>query len=378
MRILLVCDDYPPSGFGGGGLTALSIVKGFKENGYSVEVVCTRPQNGSVITQDGVHRILIPKHVWSGEETAGGSYLTKDVASLKGILQSFRPTLIFFMHLWGLLTETIRWSNGLPLPKVYRLGDEWPRLHYFKRCPNAAAMQADGVIANNMDLLRRSYSWFTTSGLRRCIRNGVDLQIFTYQMPRLLREAEDRPKRILVTARMVPHKGIHIAVEALRELLRVDPIGWSLTLAGPWPKADYEKCVRRQAEGLPVCIVGPLSHHELARALHDHDIYLFTSPARDRERTIEGCPSALLEAWACGIPVVARQTTGQKELLREGSNCLSTHSDDPSDYAQRVRALSQSTGLIHRLSSESVSTIKKHHDRRHMIANIVGFVREIA
>jgi len=378
MRVLLVCDDYPPAGFGGGIVMALSIFNGLKAMGYPVQVVCTSPRNGAGRKQEGVYPVLTPKHVWMGEEPAGitEGYLTKDMATLNGILRSFRPTVIFFMHLWGLLTETIQWIDDLPLPKVYRLGDEWPRLHYFKRRPNAAPLTANGVIANNLDLLQRSDIWFQSSGLRRCIRNGVDLRIFTYQTPRLIREPGDRPKRLLVSGRMVPHKGIHIAVEVLRELLRLDSPGWSLTLAGPWPKTNYEKAVRRQAAGLPVRITGLLSQPELARALHDHDIFLFTSPERDRTRTIEGCPSALLEAWACGIPVVARQTVGQKELLREGSNCLSTHSDDPSEYAGRVLALSQRTDLIRRLSSESVFMVKKRYDRRHMIANIAGFVRD--
>ncbi len=378
MRVLLVCDDYPPSGFGGGIVMALSIFNGLKEIGYPVQVVCTSPQKGSGKKQDGVDRILTPKHVWMGEESSGitRDLLTKDVTNLKKILQSFKPTVIFFMHLWGLLTETIRWIDDLPLPKVYRLGDEWPRLHYFKRRPNAAPLTANGVIANNLDLLQRSSNWFTSSGLRRCIRNGVDLRIFTYQTPRLVREPEDRPKRLLVSGRMVPHKGIHIAVEILRELLEVDSPGWSLTLAGPWPKTDYEKAIRRQTAGLPVRITGLLSQSELARALHDHDIYLFTSPERDRTRTIEGCPSALLEAWACGITVVARQTAGQQELLRQGSNCLSTHSDDPSEYAERVLTLSQRTDLVRRLSSGAFSMVKKRYDRRHMISNISGFIRD--
>ena len=357
---------------------ALSIVKGLKDLGYPVQVVCNAPQNGSGGKPNGVSRILTPKSVWLEKEPSGitKSPPARDRETLKGVLDSFGPTVVFFMHLWGLHPETIRWINDLPLSKVYRLGDEWPRLHYFKRRPEAAPLTADGVIANNLDLLKRSTSWFHSSALRRCIRNGVDLRVFTYQTPRLIREPKIQPIHLLVSGRMVPHKGIHIAVEVLRELLRFDDSGWSLTLAGPWPKPDYEKSVRRQAAGLPVRITGLLSQSELARALHDHDVFLFTSPERDRTRTIEGCPSALLEAWACGIPVVARKTAGQRELLREGSNGLSIHSDDPSEYAESVLNLSQRGDLVRRLSSESASMVKERYDRRTMIADIEHFIRD--
>ena len=67
--------------------------------------------------------------------------------------------------------------------------------------------------------------------------------------------------------------------------------------------------VQRELES--VRTVGPVSSAEVAQLLQDHDIYL--APSHD-----DPCSNALLEALACGLPAVYRDSGGHPELVGEG------------------------------------------------------------
>ena len=60
-----------------------------------------------------------------------------------------------------------------------------------------------------------------------------------------------------------------------------------------------------------VRVAGPVSSAEVAELLREHDVYL--APSYD-----DPCSNALLEALACGLPVVYRESGGHPELVGEG------------------------------------------------------------
>lgn len=57
--------------------------------------------------------------------------------------------------------------------------------------------------------------------------------------------------------------------------------------------------------------ISPLASNQLADELKQHDIYLATSKN-------ESCSNSLLEAMACGLPVVARNSGCYQELVKQG------------------------------------------------------------
>ena len=66
-------------------------------------------------------------------------------------------------------------------------------------------------------------------------------------------------------------------------------------------------------------VIGPVGSGEVATLLRDHDVYLAAS--RD-----DPCSNALLEALACGLPAVYRDSGGHPELVGDGG--LPFASDD--------------------------------------------------
>ena len=84
-------------------------------------------------------------------------------------------------------------------------------------------------------------------------------------------------------------------------------------LAANLDRARYELTFvgRGQTELESVRTVGPVPSAEVARLLREHDVYL--APSHD-----DPCSNALLEALACGLPAVYRESGGHPELVGEG------------------------------------------------------------
>jgi glycosyltransferase involved in cell wall biosynthesis len=70
----------------------------------------------------------------------------------------------------------------------------------------------------------------------------------------------------------------------------------------------------------------------------------------------EGCPMALLEAFACGTPVVASRIGSLAEIVVDGETGLHFVPGDPVDLAGKVNALAENTELASRLGRNARET----------------------
>jgi glycosyltransferase involved in cell wall biosynthesis len=77
----------------------------------------------------------------------------------------------------------------------------------------------------------------------------------------------------------------------------------------------------------------------------------------------EGIPVALMEAMACGIPVIGTQTGGIPELLRDGAG-LVVPPNDPEALAEALRSLAGRPALRRELGAEGRKRIDRAVSRR--------------
>ena len=156
---------------------------------------------------------------------------------------------------------------------------------------------------------------------------GVDLQAFHP-------EPEKAGTSVIVLgARMLWHKGIGEFVEAAR-ILRKQGVRARCVLVG---KADPdnpaslsdEQLARWHEEG----IVEWWGHREdMPHVLMHADVVVLPSYA-------EGLPKILLEACACGKPVVATSVDGCREIIKEGENGLLVPPKDAAALASAMNRL---------------------------------------
>lgn len=153
------------------------------------------------------------------------------------------------------------------------------------------------------------------------IRNGVDTSVFH---PGARSPGHGTP-RIGSVGRLEHQKGYDVLLDALPKVLEETPA--EIAIAGDGSLREPLETVA-SSRGLPVQFVGLIADHgAVADFLRDLD--LFVLPTR-----YEGLPNAILEAAACGVPVVATNAPGVREAV--GSEFPLVPMDDPEQLAQAI------------------------------------------
>ena len=164
--------------------------------------------------------------------------------------------------------------------------------------------------------------------------NGVDGERFCLRDRNDERASLGLPtERRLITyvGNLVPEKGVDLLVEALGHLHRSGADDVELLLIGAGPQEETLRC--RAAElGLRerIRFAGRRPHEEIARWIAAADV--FCLPSRR-----EGCPNVVLEALACGRPVVAARVGGVPELISAETGVL-VAPEDPTALAIGLHA----------------------------------------
>jgi glycosyltransferase involved in cell wall biosynthesis len=135
------------------------------------------------------------------------------------------------------------------------------------------------------------------------LRNGVDLDVFR---PAASATPARARKRLLLVGHLKEGKGHRLAIDAMAELADAE-----LVIVGDGPlRDDLERYARERGVQERVRFAGRVAHAELPRFYNDADVLVLAS-----ER--EGMPNVVLEALACGTPVVATAVGGIPEVLTD-------------------------------------------------------------
>ncbi|MNZ76276.1 putative glycosyltransferase EpsD [compost metagenome] len=68
----------------------------------------------------------------------------------------------------------------------------------------------------------------------------------------------------------------------------------------------------------------------------------------------------MMEAMACGLPVVATSNRGHCELVEEGENGFLVAPHDVGKFAERLKQLSESIELRRRMGAHSQQLVQKY------------------
>lgn len=180
---------------------------------------------------------------------------------------------------------------------------------------------------------------------------------------------------ILTVARLVPHKGQDIGIQALA-LLRGEFPDLRYVLVGEGPD---EARLRNLAARLDVMdrvgFAGPMLDDELPEAYATSTIYLGASRV-DSEINAEGFGISFIEASASGIPVVAGDSGGVRSAVRDGETGLVVDPNDPAAVAGAIARLLRDAGLRERLGRAGRAAVEEHYNWSRVAADTARFVRE--
>ena len=150
--------------------------------------------------------------------------------------------------------------------------------------------------------------------------------------------------RLLYVGRISREKDLDLLAAAYRRL-RDEGLPVQLFVVGHGPYSEAF------AKSLPEAIfTGYLTGNELAAAYASADIFVFPS-------TTDTFGNVILEAQACGLPVVVSDSGGPKELVQDTANGLITKSHDEEDFARAIRALVTNPALRERMGKSARNSV---------------------
>lgn len=185
-----------------------------------------------------------------------------------------------------------------------------------------------------------------------------------------------RPLRLVTVARLVEKKGIEYALRALAVARRQAPLTYTIVGDGPL-RAHLEAC--RDELGLEdvVTFAGNLAHPAVRAHLTAADVYLGPSvTAADGDQ--EGIPVAIMEAMACGRPVVATRHTGIPELVEQDRSGWLVPERDADALADAVAAAALQRDRLPDMGAEARSRIERDHRLDHRLAALRGLLEGVA
>ncbi len=182
----------------------------------------------------------------------------------------------------------------------------------------------------------------------RVIYGGVDLARYPLRPP-----APDHDGSVVFLGRILPHKGLHFLIEGLPAHLVLHVLG---TAADP----AYLARLRGLAAGKDVRFHLGLSDAEVLPYLRRAMALVHPTPVDERGSAggNELFGLVLIEAMACGCPVVASNAASLPEIVTDDADGLLVPPNDPAAIGRALLKLQADGVLWRRLSSAARATVE--------------------
>ncbi|HEX2233615.1 MAG TPA: glycosyltransferase [Thermoleophilaceae bacterium] len=168
---------------------------------------------------------------------------------------------------------------------------------------------------------------------------------------------------VLCCARLHPAKGVHLVLEALREVERRSALGFRLTIVGEGPaRGELERLAAGYGWADRVTFTGHLPHgaEQLVEQFRRAD--LFAHPSLTLNGLKEGIPGTIVEAMAAGLPVVATRHAGIPAVIEDERQGLLVPEHDREALAAALERLLSDHARRRRLGEAAADRARSELD----------------
>jgi glycosyltransferase involved in cell wall biosynthesis len=162
------------------------------------------------------------------------------------------------------------------------------------------------------------------------VLKGVDVKTFTADGPNLRAEQGLSGRKVIIcVTRLVPIKNLPMMLDAVARvrLQRPDIV---LVIVGEGPQQPVlEARVRELGIGGAVRFVGYVPQDETAKWYRSADVFALSSD-------FDNSPNVVLEAMACGLPIVATDVGGLREYVTPPANGFLTPRGEAAAFAEAL------------------------------------------
>jgi phosphatidylinositol alpha-1,6-mannosyltransferase len=239
-----------------------------------------------------------------------------------------------------------------------------------KRRMAAALLRSASVLVTNSlwtaDLCRVVLDDLGISGRADVVRTlglGADPKLFRPGLDQAevrARYALDGRRWLLSVARLTQHKGIDTSLRALARIASKYPdVGYMVIGSGD-DLARLKGLASELGIADRVRFLLDVPDHDLAPLYNCAEVYLGLS--RVMEERVEGFGISLVEASACGLPVLASRTGGIPDAVRDGETGLLVEVDRLEQISASLRVLLDDRTLARRLGEAGRRAVEAYYN----------------
>jgi glycosyltransferase involved in cell wall biosynthesis len=330
------------------------------------------------------HRIVVAAHVLR-------AYLTrKNYWTTRNIMKKITPDAVYVSQLANASVLPVLAVRSRGIPCVYDIEDYW-----LLECSDYYAV-GNGLFRRALRFLLTGVwhlpktdfgnLWFISNYMRhkyiaagfldinfRVINKGVDI------VPPPESRPSDRgmqSERLLYAGRLSEEKGVHVVIDALRQLLeRVQDREIMLDVIGSGDEAYAEK-LQQQVRALgcegKVAFKGHYSQSDLFQCFKKYDMVLLPSLWEEPSGGI------IVEAMAHGLPVIASRIGGIPEFIDDGVTGILVAPGSPKEMAEAVERLINDPAAHQRMSADGMRDVQEKYSHERITGHIEAALRMTA
>lgn len=347
MRICLVSSAYRPY-ISGVGEHVHHLAQQLQNLGHSVHILTTSytsfPDNGSFPATRLGKGLLLP--------FARGQFTLPFGLKLPLATRNFFSTNKFdIVHCHGIFPPELAYWAALytKSPLVVTFHTVTPELpSTICKTVGFILKKIDHKIKIKIAVTKGSQQWAERffTGDFRIIPNGVDLKRFHPNIPPLLNE--NRPV-ILFVGRLEKRKGLETLILALPEIVKRHP-ETKLVVVGYGPlQSYYQKLAIRLNIASSVIFTGAIPNDLLPGYYTSATVYVAPTIGN------EAMGIVLIEALACGKPVIASDIPGYNEIITNGVNGILIPRGEHQSLAQAILTVLDSPKLREELARAALA-----------------------
>lgn len=264
---------------------------------------------------------------------------------------------------WSAVLTKLIYRKKLVVRTGYMLS-----IHFMRRNPKSwkkwimksieriAYKSADAIITtsqSNFEYVKKNYS---PSGIHVLIQNYVETNVFKPM------HITKKKGSICFVGRLTKQKNLFALLEALENS------SYILSIIGLGEQEEQLKKFANKTK-VNVDFLGNVPNHELPKILNRHEIFILPS-------LWEGMPKTLLEAMACGLPVIGTKINGTREVIEHDKNGILCDTDSNS-IREAIINLMEDEELKRKIGENARGTIVENYSLDNLAEKELELMEEL-
>lgn len=200
---------------------------------------------------------------------------------------------------------------------------------------------------------------------------GVDPQLFAVPQSR------PTAPRVLTVGRLVEMKGVEFGLRAFAQVLQQIPDA-RYDVCGDGPlRASLERLAQELGIAENVCFHGAAPRHHIQRLMAESSVFLLPGVVDSRGQ-MESQGVVLVEAQACGLPVITSKVGGVPEVVRDGDTGFLVESKDVETLKDKLIRLLTDNDLRNAMGKHARAMVEQDLDQRVLNRRLLAIYERLA